>query len=346
MAQNLVYPRTKPLGPFSTNSAGAIRKKNAHGTEVVDYLKISIYDPKEGNNSSYNNIGKKYKGTTPKQRKSARGSSDKIKQSIYLYLPNKLREGYQAKYNGVSLGPVGSQAVGAASDAIAGGGIGEGFGEQVKKMAQSAKPQLGYSLGAQAINTVVGLTGGSGSLNPNDLAALTTGKVFNPYEETIFQGMEFRDHRFDFMFAPKNARDVQTIVDIIESFRIAMLPATSGDNFLTIPDYFRMEIVRYVSKGDSEQLKPQKGGRSDGVLQKLMQFPAKMVLVNMELDMSPYGNYSSLQTQDKLYDDYDYGPIAYSMQLAFKETSFLTRESYGFNAKGKPLKSTDINPNV
>ena len=337
MAQNLVYPRTKPLGPFSTNAAGAIRKKNSHGTEVVDYLKISIYDPKEGSNSSYNKVGK---------GKNSTAATDKIKSSIYLYLPNKLREGYTAKYNGVSLGPVGSQAVGAAADAIAGGGIGEGFGDRVSAMAKSAKPQLGYSLGAQAINTVVGMTGGSGNLNPNDLAALTTGKIFNPYEETIFQGMEFRDHRFDFMFAPKNAKDVQTIVDIIETLRIAMLPGKSGENFLTIPDYFRMEIVRYVSKDDDEKLKPQKGGKNPGVLQKLMQFPAKMVLVNMELDMSPYGNYSSLQTQDQANDDYDYGPIAYSMQLAFKETSYLTRESYGFNPKGKPFKTTDLNPNV
>ncbi|MFL2865546.1 MAG: hypothetical protein ACJZ8Y_10060 [Pirellulaceae bacterium] len=332
--KNLVYPRTKPLGPFSENSAQAIRKKASHGTEVVDYLKISIYDPKEGNNSSYNYIKKKGAGTAGK---------DKLKQSIYLYLPNKLREGYQAKYNGVNLGPVGSKAVGAAADAIAAGGLSDSFGSQVSAMAKSAKPQLGYSLGAQAINTVIGMTGGSGNLNPNDLAALTTGKVFNPYEETIFQGMEFRDHRFDFMFAPKNAQDVKMIVDIIETFRVAMLPGKDKGDFLTIPDYFKMEIVRYVSRAGEEELRPQKkNSAKNGVLQKLMQFPAKMVLVNMDLDMSPYGNYSSLQTNAQNADDYDFGPIAYSMQLAFKETSYLTRESYGYDTKGKRITYPDV----
>lgn len=332
--KNLVYPRTKPLGPFSEHSAQAIRKKAGHGTEVVDYLKISIYDPKEGNNSSYNYIKKKGAGS--------KGNKDKLKKSIYLYLPNKLREGYQAKYNGVNLGPVGSKAVGAAADAIAAGGLSDSFGTQVSAMAKSAKPQLGYSLGAQAINTVIGMTGGSGNLNPNDLSALTTGKIFNPYEETIFQGMEFRDHRFDFMFAPKNAQDVQTIVDIIEALRVAMLPGKDKGDFLTIPDYFRMEIVRYVSREGKEELKPNRGKGRKGVLQKLMQFPAKMVLVNMDLDMSPYGNYSSLQTNDQTADDFDFGPIAYSVQLAFKETSYLTRESYGFDTKGKPIVNPDV----
>ena len=89
--ETLVFPRSKPYGANSTNATDAISKDKTNGTEVVDYLKISIYDPKEGNNSSYNNAKKNL------------ANNDKIKRSTYLYLPNKLREGYQTKYNGVKL---------------------------------------------------------------------------------------------------------------------------------------------------------------------------------------------------------------------------------------------------
>ena len=187
--ETLVFPRSKPYGANSTSAQDAISKDKTNGTEVVDYLKITIYDPKEGNNSSYNNSKKNL------------ANNDKVKRSIYLYLPNKLREGYQAKYNGVKLGPLGVGAVGAASEAIAAGG--DSFKDTISKMAESGKSVAGYGIGADVINKVLKF-GGGGNIGANELAALTTGKVFNPYEETIFQGVEFRDHKFDFLFAPKN----------------------------------------------------------------------------------------------------------------------------------------------
>jgi len=105
---------------------------------------------------------------------------------------------------------------------------------------------------------------------------------------------------------------------------------------LTIPDYFRIEIVRLVSNEEEETLYPQSGNsKNKGVLQKLMQFPSKMVLSNMDVDLSPYGPYTSLKTNDPLNNSYDFGPVAYNMSLSFKETSLLTRQSYGYNTRGE-----------
>ena len=56
--ETLVFPRSKPYGANSSSAQDAISKDKTNGTEVVDYLKITIYDPKEGNNSSYNNTKK------------------------------------------------------------------------------------------------------------------------------------------------------------------------------------------------------------------------------------------------------------------------------------------------
>ena len=54
----LVFPRSKPYGANDKSAANSISKDKMNGTEVVDYLKITIYDPKEGNNSSYNYLKK------------------------------------------------------------------------------------------------------------------------------------------------------------------------------------------------------------------------------------------------------------------------------------------------
>jgi len=293
----LIYPRAKPYGANSTNSQNAIRDEAAFPTEVIDYLKLEIYDP----------------------------ISDALITTLYLYLPAKLSESYKAKYAGVELGAVGAAAVGAARDAISAGGIGEGFAQQVESFAKAAKPALGYSLGAAAINKVISATGGSGSLTAGALTQLTSGRVFNPYEEAIFQGTDFRDHQFDFKMAPKDSSDVQTIVEIIDTLRKAMLPGKDGDNWLTIPNYFRIAVMRYKGSGDSETISAP--GDGSGTLARIMQFPTNLVLTDMSVDLSPDGNYASLQTY--LGDPTaDYGPVSYNMRLAFKETSYLTKESF------------------
>ena len=321
-SETLVFPRSKPYGANSTSATDAISKDKRKGTEVVDYLKITIYDPKEGANSSYTYIKENHVNT------------DTVKKSVYLYLPNKLREGYQAKYNGVKLGPLGGDALSGIAGAMGDGGLNtENLGESIKETAEAAIPTAGFNLGADMINKVLSAAGGGG-LTGNNLAAIATGKVFNPYEETVFQGMEFRDHKFDFMFAPKSQSDVETITDIIETFRISMLPGRDGDHWLTIPDYFRVEIVRLVSNEEEEVLYPTTGSVTKGVLQKIMQFPSKMILANMDVDLSPYGPYASLKTIGG-DDTYDFGPVAYRMSLSFKETSLLTRESYGYNTRGE-----------
>ena len=293
----LIYPRAKPYGANSSNSGNSVRDDSKFPTEVIDYLKFDIYDP----------------------------INDSLTKTLYLYLPNKLSENYTAKYNGVELGATGAAAVGAARDAIAAGGIGNGFGEQVQAFAKAAKPTLGYSLGAQAINQVVSATGGSGSLNANSLSALTQKRIFNPYEEAIFQGTTFRDHNFDFKMAPKDKSDVDTIIEIVDTFRKAMLPGKDGDQWLTLPNYFRMAVMRHTSQGDEEKIDAPDSG---GYLAKIMQFPTNLVLTDMNVDLSPDGNYASLQTRLGGDQTYDYGPVSYSMRLAFKETSYLTRESF------------------
>ena len=302
MSKNLIFPRVKPLGTSGSTRA-SIRDKAAYPTEVVDYLKLNIYKhQKRGKNDP---------------------GSGGIQKSLYLYLPPGLNERYSAKYEGKNLGAVGNAVANAATSVMDEGGSLDNIGNDVSAAAAAAKPALGFKLGSQAINALVGEVSPYGfNLDSNDLSQITTGKVFNPYEEMLFKGVGFMSHSFRFTFVPKSAADVQTIYEIISCLRQSLHPSKK-DDWLLIPDKFRAEIVRYVSKNDKEELKG--GSKKNGYMNSLMRFPHRMVLQDMNLD---FGDSTAIRTQIPGMDTEDFGFAVYNMTLSFQETKYRTREDF------------------
>lgn len=304
----LVFPRSKPYGASRSESRGDVSHHDAYPTEVVDYLKLDIFDSQSGN--PYNNIGGEATAT--------------VGSSIYLYLPPKLSEQISANYTNHKLGQVGNSALN-----IAAKGMGDSFKDDIAAGAQAGKAQLGFKMGSQAINAIVGATGAQSSLSANSLSAITQKRVFNPYEETTFEGMNYRKHNFNFKLVPKSASDVEMISTIIKTLRVAMLPGSSKKMWLTIPDYFKISIIRYTDDGTTEKIRTP--DRHGGVLQDLYKFPTKLVLTDMGIDYSPDGNYASLKSffgQSNNYSDYDFGPVSYNLSLTFSETALLVKNFY------------------
>jgi hypothetical protein len=282
-----------------------VRDKASYPTEVVDYLRLDIYKHQTKNNKGANKGG------------------GGVERSLYLYLPPGLNEKYSAKYEGKNLGAVGSEIMKAATNVVASGGSLDGIGDNLSSAAAAAKPALGFKLGAEAINATVGEVSPYGfSLDSNDLSQITQGKVFNPYEEMLFKGVGFISHSFKFTFVPKSATDVETIFEIIQQLRASMHPKKKG-NWLLIPDKFRAEIVRYVSKGDEEELG--EGKAAGGYMQQLLSFPHKMVLQDMSID---FGDSTAIKTQIPGMEDKDFGFATYNMTLTFQETKYRTNEDF------------------
>lgn len=282
-----------------------MRDKASYPTEVVDYLRLDIYKHQTKNNKGANKGG------------------GGVERSLYLYLPPGLNEKYSAKYEGKNLGAVGSEIMKAATNVVASGGSLDGIGDNLSSAAAAAKPALGFKLGAEAINATVGEVSPYGfSLDSNDLSQITQGKVFNPYEEMLFKGVGFISHSFKFTFVPKSATDVETIFEIIQQLRASMHPKKKG-NWLLIPDKFRAEIVRYVSKGDEEELG--EGKAAGGYMQQLLSFPHKMVLQDMSID---FGDSTAIKTQIPGMEDKDFGFATYNMTLTFQETKYRTNEDF------------------
>ena len=303
MSELLVFPRVKPLGS-SGSSRRSVRDIAQYPTEVIDYLKLSIYEHQSGRgqNADY--------------------GSGKAEQILYLYLPPGLNEKYSAKYEGKNLGAVGAAVIDAAGDAL---GSGQEIGNSIARAADAAKPALGFKVGATAINTLVGEVSPYGfNVDSNDLAQLTQGRVFNPYEEMLFKGVQFINHSFKFTMVPKSATDVEVIYKIINTLRASMHPSKSQDNnWLDIPDKFRAEIVRYVSKDDEEELG--EGKAAGGYMNSLLRFPNTMVLQDMSID---FGDSTAIRSQIPGSEDADFGFAVYNMTLSFQEIKYRTREDF------------------
>ena len=185
-------------------------------------------------------------------------------------------------------------------------------------------PALGFKVGATAINTLVGEVSPYGfNVDSNDLAQLTQGRVFNPYEEMLFKGVQFINHSFKFTMVPKSATDVEVIYKIINTLRASMHPSKDSKEWLTIPDKFRAEIVRYTSKDDEEELG--EGTAAGGYMNSLLRFPNTMVLQDMSID---FGDSTAIRSQIPGSENDDFGFAVYNMTLSFQEIKYRTREDF------------------
>jgi hypothetical protein len=319
----LIYPLQLPRGPRKRGD-GSISNRATSSTRSMDYLKFSIYDSEKNNPYTY--AGQPGKGGG----KAKTGTADQIMKSVYLYLPHDLSETFSTTYDKATLGPFGAAVVEAMKNNDMSSIV-----DKVQAGANAAKPEIAFSAVSGIFNGLNNFAGTDGSLDKNQMAALAKGKVFNPYQETVFKGVNYRSHNFTFDMAPRNEKEAENIIKIIHALRDAMLPGTSGEaaRWLTIPRFFKAELIRYNPNGSS---KTAKGGGEISrpeTLSTLLTYPVNMVLTNMQVNMTPSGQNSSIRG---LADDgTDFGPASYRMTLTFDETAFITRDMYKNGGKNK-----------
>jgi len=337
---SLVYPRSVPGSALLQN------KRDSFETSFVDYLVIKHHSSTDGNPYSYIGNSGNYGGNSVLGGGAeAEGS---LKNTIYLYLPPRLQESYSTNYQRTTVGAAGVQALDAGRTALEGGDV--DVVSAIQTTAKAAKPQFVMDKIAAALGTINSALGASGSnLDANSVGALVKKKVFNPYQETTFRGTNYRSHNFTFQCQPRNKQESDELYKILNVLRRGMLPemqdadkadfttqegeenlteeALSGSaagRWLGIPDYFRLDIIRIAGTPSEDGSLELSGGSPTG-LKRIMQFPTKVVLKNMNINLSPDGPYNSLK--DAFDTNVDYGPASFTMTLSFDETAFLTRNS-------------------
>lgn len=333
------YPSTPPV--IGESDAGLLELGSqwnggsAMPTEYIDFLKIQSIKIDYQKGSVLSNLG----------AVNATGIEDRLQlmDTVYLYMPQQLAASYGVSYNPVAMGIAGTMA------AKGLGTSGTQIVSEIQAAASDATPEALFntiSTGLSGLSKTVGVAyQGNGSA----LSAVSQGKIFNPFEEMIFQGVGFRSHPFSWKLVARNKREADDIVNIIKFFKVNMLPSFdnnsiqpgqnpnststststtpsggttnaqaagqtpfgtgTGARYLTVPNRFRISIVR---------VKYNANGYTQGteLSEGIYKFKDS-ILESMNVSYTPDNQYVS--TLDERVP-------AVQLDLAFKETSYVTAE--------------------
>ena len=271
-----------------------------NATEDASYREGIVNRGGKGNVLSSDGVDLRKQRTPRTGLDSVLPRTQRITDSIAIYLPPNVQDSLSAGYSEAATGVAGLAAAGginfinamrrndyaAASQSLVG---------SAKGMIMEAAKRMGGDL-------LEGLTGAEGTVG---LVNKAFGQATNPYMEVLFEQMGMRSFTYNFTFAPRNADETEDVQRIIKMFRFHMAPELQGANerFLTLPSTFD---IHYMYQMSSEI------ARENSFYHKI----ATCVLSDCQVDYTPGGVKSFASG----------APTQITMSLTFKETEMLTKE--------------------
>jgi hypothetical protein len=215
---------------------------------------------------------------------------------VYLAMPKGVQTQYKSNYKQMDMGVLGA----AVMDALASSGESADLASIAADAAASGLPEFASGSIANIVNAVSGAGNLAGNIDANAMQALTRGRIFNPFKEQVFTGIDFRTHSFNFKMFARSKKEAQMIKDIIDYFKMGSVPSLggegagfggagiSGNRFLTVPDNFNIKFMR---------LKPDGEGSTEFVEDKdFMHFKIHpSVCTNVSVNYTPDGQYTSFK---------------------------------------------------
>ena len=225
------------------------------------------------------------------------------KDSIAMYMPDSLNYTYSQGYAEQDLGAdLAGKALAAGASAL----------EKFKSEGIAAGAgSIAKSVGLEAAGAITGLlgdkTGGS-------LFTAATGVVKNPMLEMIYTAPSMRSFQFEFTFYPRDEREALEVQRIIERFRFHQAPelAEGAGGFLIAPSEF--DIKFYYAGSQNPNIPP---------------IADNCVLSQIDVNYTPNGFTAyEVPGENKPSLGRTGMPVAITMQLQFKETTFLTKADF------------------
>ena len=307
------YPLQAPVASGSASTAEG-------ATEAIDYAcfqRTSIkYDDKS------------FRGYSLPSSNSAKRKLDPDR--VYLAMPKGLQTSYRPSYRQIDLGVVGVAAV----QALNSGGDTEKIAQIISQGARAAMPEVVSSALAQTASGLAQAGGLQGGLDSNSLQALTRGRVFNPFKENIFTGMNFRSHSFNFKLLARSSQEAREMKNILNYFKQGSVPEITGEKasggegdkigelndminngaagsrFFTVPDSFNIKFIRLQPDGSSSTSN-----------EDFMHFKIHpSVCTGITINYTPDGQYTSFKS---IEGDAVQVP-ALNLTLEFTETKLIT----------------------
>ena len=131
-----------------------------------------------------------------------------------------------------------------------------------------------------------------------------TGRALNPRMELAFQSVPFRSFNFEFDFAPKNEKEVESVNKIMQLFKFHMQPDVSNEKYMITPSefqimyYYRDKVNTYLPK------------------------ISRCVLTDMSIDYAPEGVFHTFKA-----DVQGAMPVISKISLTFSETEIMTKQT-------------------
>jgi hypothetical protein len=138
---------------------------------------------------------------------------------VLLPIPQKIAEANTQSYNSMALGPE-------VEAALTGGTMGFGF--------EGNKLDLADIAIRIAENTTLDFTTenlnklGGTNLSRNAVLSATSGVIYNPMMEVLYDGPQFRRFNYQFLLFAKSEEDAKNIYSIVRFFQQASVPSSSG----------------------------------------------------------------------------------------------------------------------
>ena len=226
---------------------------------------------------------------------------------IYLNMPNEVTFTDEANWEGTDLGAVGGMVKGEGKAAALSGAF-SNFANIAGGGTGAITSMLVNLPGGAAGGAVLGMLGGTGLQKALESG---TGNIANPYKEMTFSGIGFRNFSFNFVFRARNSSEVDTIQNIIETFRYYSKPIYShgSSGFFSYPEEFHIE---FLTKQDTQ-------GKGEGNFKSNKYIPQ----IKMCVCKSVTTNFASQNAWRSLADG---APVEVSLALAFEETELVTGE--------------------
>lgn len=206
--------------------------------------------------------------------------------SIALYMPEDISQLSSVAWAGQEVGTTAREANKLIDDGVSGGGI-----------MDAVKNKMGEMFAGGADK----MSGG--------ISNLKQGMAANPMKEQMLEGIDFRSHSFDWEFMPRSHDEAIMVTQIINIFRLAMLPDTfaaqedsPNENFFNYPNIFDVSL--------------------DGPIAENVEGFLPMVLKEMTVETFG-GNSEALLGKDK-----EMFAASTTMKLEFAEIKIMSQEVY------------------
>ena len=326
-----------PQPPRSSKKRGGILRYPLEAlTGTTDYLQIDIKEYIRnadnakligakgfGRNTLNNRVGQTRSGSLATKSVMNTGT-------IILQIPSDIKDGNTANYGESKMNTLTGAAAGAMMGVMKSGATSVSMAlgnmsteEGLKKIRNDIGGNLtagdtdalidaaSMGLTVKATSSAMGVFGAN--VSPEQLLARSSGQIFNPNLELLFNGPSLRSFSFSFKMTPRSAQEARQCKLIIRSFKQNMAPKTGGDTiggsavFMKTPNLF--------------ELRYRKGNSDHPFLNKFKQ----CFLTNVSVNYTGEGVYAT-------YDDAT--PISMQLDLTFKEIEPIYFDDYDKSPTG------------